>query len=336
MINSIGAANPATVGSVAKGLGLAIEETIKAVYRAPVILASKLERAVAEQLDMMLSGLGFETSIASDAELNPLPNPLYDVVLRLEKPEAIFEVAEQLGFFCGIGQAEAIRLITVPPGIILGGVSQATVDALAKRLKGLGTKLIQSRPQKARYDLFSHGLPETMARMLRSELKLEAGMVAGQADSIFANDLDYAEANRLWRKYGRSGHVTIIDRDFQCFDIILEEMGDGQEAEQADLLHRLFGIPEDIIPSLRGESEIILAGNRGYGEFEDVIAEMARNNIWARADLSTFAQRSVLISGMSEKMRPRYWAASALMPPLSVCRCSPPISRSKWPVQLKP
>jgi len=294
MINSIGTATPAHVGSVAKGLGLAIEDTIKAVYRAPIILASKLELAAAEKLKGMLVSLGFEISIHDDAQAKPAPNPLFDVVLRLGKPEMFFEVSKQLSEFCGTSLAEIQKLVATPPGLVLGGVSEATIDALNKRLDGLGTILIKSRPQKARYDLFSHGLPDTLAQRLRSELKIQGAEASG---SIFATDIDYAEANGLWRKYGRTGNVTIVDRLFQNFDIVLEDIEDrGDAVKQAALLENLFGIPSDLFQKLAGAGEVILASCRSYGQFEQEIEELAQIGIWARVDLMTFAQRAVSIS----------------------------------------
>ena len=81
VINSIGSASPNEVGAVAKGLGLSAEETIKSVYRAPVILAEKLEKTVASQLTGMLAKLGFDSSVSNDAGVHLAPKALFDVVM---------------------------------------------------------------------------------------------------------------------------------------------------------------------------------------------------------------------------------------------------------------
>lgn len=295
VIDSIGSASPTDVGAVAKGLGLAAEETVKAVYRAPVVLADKLERAVAKQLTGLLAKLGFASSIAEQAELKLPPAALFDIVVRVEQPEHTLAVAEVVALFCGTDLAEAMRLLFTPPGLVLGGVSQASVDALEARVDGLGARVIASRPHKASYDLFAHGLPDALARRLRGEL----GQRGAEGEGVFAGELPYAEANRLWRTYGRSGHVAIVDRAFQHFDIVLEAIADGaDEAAQQALLQELYGIPPAAYPRLVAAGEVVLGENRTYERMATDIGALAEVGLFARAELATFAQRAVSIDGI--------------------------------------
>lgn len=295
VIDSIGSASPSDVGAVAKGLGLSAEETVKAVYRAPVVLAEKLERAVAGQLSGLLGKLGFESSIAEQASVRLPPPALYDIVVQVERPEHTIAVAEGVALFCGVDLGEAMRLLFTPPGLVLGGVSQASADALGDRLDGLGARVIASRPHKASYDLFAHGLPDALAQRLRGEL----GRQDDAGEGIFAGELDYAEANRLWRTYGRSGHVAIVDRAFQHFDIVLEGFAEaGDDHARQALLADLYGIPASAYARLATAGEVVLGENCSYERIAHDIAALAELGIRARAELATFAQRRVVADAL--------------------------------------
>lgn len=294
IIESVGSATPGLVGSVAKGLGLAVDETVKAVYRAPFILASKLDAIVAEQVRHFLTNLGFSTLVTEDRKAVVRPALLYDVTLQLSDTTEIQSIAERVSSFCGITAAQALDLIFAPPGLLLGGVSDATVRALQARLDGLNVSLLKSRPADARFDLFASGLSAQMTARLCRELAVDANETNGQ---VFAPDLTYAEANRIWRMFGRSGNVLLVDRQFQQFDIVLEAVHpDGNRSAQIDIFSSLFGIPADIVPMLMEAGEVVLGTGRRYGAFEAEIQALAQVGIRARADLATFAQSALEIA----------------------------------------
>ncbi|MES2442992.1 MAG: hypothetical protein V4574_09185 [Pseudomonadota bacterium] len=291
MIDSIGTASLRNAVAVAHGLRLAVDEAVRAIYRAPAVLTVAPTRAVADKLCTFLRDLGFEASVgeavAAPAGLRPIE--LLDVALHLRDPLKTFDAAAAIAEFCGIGEAAALKLVTEPPSIVLGGVSRATVDALAHRLEGLDAELIASNPETAHFDLFAAGLPATVHARLCREL-IAAGQAVPEAAGVVATGLPHGFADALWRKYGRTGAVRMVDRAFLRFDLVLDGLSPGfaASAEQAETLDTLFGVPAEMLGTLIAEAPVTLACDLRYGEFEPLLAQLAEVGLAARATLSTF------------------------------------------------
>lgn len=290
VIDSIGTASPGQAIAIARGLNLAVEETIRAIYRAPAVLAPAVDRAVAERLCGLLRDLGFEASIAHSDDLPPLQvQPLFDAALHIRDPLATPAIADIIAEFCGIDSAAAFKLVTNPPALVLGGVSAATIRALESRLAAHDVEVTASPPAAARFDLFAAGLPATVAARLRGELA-QAGHAVPPTDGIVATGLERDFADMLWRKYGRSGTVRIVDQAFLRFDLVLDgvEPGAARDPAQSEALHALFGIPADLFDDLLAAAPVTLASDLRYGEFDAPLARLAGCGLSARAVLATF------------------------------------------------
>ena len=290
VIDSIGTASPDQAVAVARGLGLSPDQTLRAIYRAPVVLASALSVSAARKLCDLLSSLGFQTRLTEGTAVNALPEPvLLDVALHVEEPIQTLLVAAELAKFCGVEVADALRLITDPPGIVLGGVTQASVDALHRRVANMGATLTASNPLTAQFDLFATGLPATVTAQLRRELA-EAERDLLEGDTLIATGLPHPLADRLWRKYGRSGSVRMIDQAFLRFDLVLDGLLPGKTVRDshAELLVNMFGMPPELFDTVMAELPITLATNLAYGSFEESLAKLAAAGLSARAVLATF------------------------------------------------
>ena len=302
IIDSIGTASPGKAIAIARGLNLAVDETIRAIYRAPAVLAPAVNDQVAEGLCGVLRELGFEASIAQTDELPaPAVHPLFDAALHIGDALATPAIAEVIADFCGIASDAALKLVTEPPAIVLGGVSAATVAALELRLAAYDVAVIASEPAVARFDLFAAGLPATVAARLRGELA-GAGHAVPPGEGIVATGLERGFADGLWRKYGRSGTVRIVDQAFLRFDLVLDGLEPGAVCDpaQADALNTLFGIPADLLPDLLAAAPATLACDLRYGEFDAQLARLAGCGLAARAVLSTFRPVALEIAAATD------------------------------------
>lgn len=302
VIDSIGTASPGKAIAIARGLNLAVDETIRAIYRAPAVLAPAIDDRVAEGLCEVLRELGFEASISQADELPaPTTQPLFDAALHIGDPLATAAVAEIVADFCGIASDAAFKLVTEPPAIVLGGVSAATVAALELRLAEHDVVVIASEPAVARFDLFAAGLPATVAARLLGELD-RAGHAVPPGEGIVATGLERGFADGLWRKYGRSGTVRIVDQAFLRFDLVLDglEPGASREHAQAEALTALFGIPADLLDDLLAAAPATLASDLGYGEFDAALARLSACGLSARAELATFRPVALEIAAATD------------------------------------
>lgn len=301
-IDSIGTASPGKAIAIARGLNLAVDETIRAIYRAPAVLAPTVNDQVAEGLCGVLRELGFEASISQADDLPaPVTQPLFDAALHIGDPLATPAIAEIVADFCGIASDAALKLVTEPPAIVLGGVSVATVAALEQRLATYDVAVIASEPAAARFDLFAAGLPATVAARLRGELS-RAGHAVPPGEGIVATGLERGFADELWRKYGRSGTVRIVDRAFLRFDLVLDglEPGAVRDPAQAEALDALFGIPADLFGDLLAATPVTLASDLRYGEFDAPLARLGACGLAARAALATFRPVALEIAAASD------------------------------------
>lgn len=153
VFHSIGGAVPGNAAAIAIGLGVPVTPVMEALYRAPSVLVDGLSAEIGDRMRALLSEMGCRVTL--NPMTAPLPNPvaLHDVALHVTDTARYGEIIAALAEFLGTPSEDAGRLVATPPGIVLGGVSRATIDALAARL-GEGADLVASEPAKALYDLF--------------------------------------------------------------------------------------------------------------------------------------------------------------------------------------
>lgn len=320
VVTSIGTADPQSAVSIARGLNLNVADTVRALYRAPAVIASSLTDAVAGALCSLLKALGFEADIRSgdpDGDLaaaRPVApagsvdvaaaGDLLDVAVHVSDPARFDAVCAAVARFCGVPEDEAARLLMVPPGIVLGSVSQATADALLARLDGLGASVAAAVPEQSRFMLLAAPLPPATLARLRAELAaLGRELPAGSA--IVASDLTHAEAARLWAGLGRTGQVRMVNTAFLRFDLLLEGLspGAGWTDAQAAALERLFGVPVGLFDAVREALPVRLAEAVDTAALEAAMDGLAELGLRTRADLAGFTALAVTVQAAPD------WAA---------------------------
>ena len=321
VVTSIGTADPQSAVSIARGLNLNVSDTVRALYRAPAVIASSLTDAVADALCSLLKGLGFEADVRSgdpDAVLAaaravapagavdvPAAGALLDVAVHVTDPARFEAVCATVARFCGVPPDEAARLLMAPPGIVLGSVSQATADALQARLAGLGASVAAAVPEQSRFMLLAAPLPPATAARLRAELAA-LGRDVPAGSTIVASDLTHAEAARLWSGLGRTGQVRMVNTAFLRFDLLLEGLspGAGWNATQAGALERLFGVPAGLFEAIQGALPVRLAEAVDSAALEAAMDELADLGLRTRADLAGFMPLAVTVQAAPD------WAAA--------------------------
>jgi hypothetical protein len=288
VVKSIGSARPRIVVAIAHGLAIPIDQALRAIYRAPAVLVRDIEPALADRLTALLADSGLETEITGP-EADPAPSMLFDVALHLLEPASVSGVAEAVADFCACDTARALSLMTTPPGVILGSVGAATVEALRGRLPAGAAELIVSNPLTARYVLIHSGQSPTVRSQLGDALAAR-GLQESAAGDLLCTDLGHSDAEELWAVYGRTGAVRIVNRDFLRFEIWLEGIleGVGSRATRAETLTACAGIPTDRTEALIARAPFVLEDGIGYGRLESSMATYADAGLRVRAELTTF------------------------------------------------
>ncbi|TVQ68047.1 MAG: hypothetical protein EA373_11520 [Oceanospirillales bacterium] len=216
-ITSIGEASALAAKVIAEGLGSPADRVAEKLYRAPSILADSLSLEVCERLAEMIRGLGIEANVESSQAPPPPPNELFDICVHLTDIAQLPKVSEDLALFLGMDTSTMISLLITPPAMVIGGVSDATYQAIKSRLNFPGVHVIASRPTTAKYDIYLESLTSQQLHPFKRFLqRLKLTMT----DSVLA-DLDYDTAQSIWKQFGHCLPMQVINQAFYRYDLCL-------------------------------------------------------------------------------------------------------------------
>ncbi|GGB86564.1 hypothetical protein GCM10011352_10570 [Marinobacterium zhoushanense] len=294
VVCSIGQATPASAKSIALGLGVPVQRVLDALYRAPAILVDNIPFDTAQQMQDLLDTLGYDTRVEHCQQPSAVQAECFDIAAYITDEQHYDRIVAELARFLGTDESEASRLLTTPPGIVIGNVTQATLDALTGRL-GEGVELIASNPATALYDLFLAVDSADQARRTCQELRRRGySLIADQGCVLI--DMSKPEADRLWSSFQRANTLRVINQDFLRFDLVLTEPGSGLSDAAHRVLSELAGIPDHIIPRLFEATPVTLVEALPKGQLERFMLAFSEAGLSVRADLISFMHLGLKIT----------------------------------------
>lgn len=284
VFHSIGGAVPGNAAAIAIGLGVPVTPVMEALYRAPSVLVDGLSAEIGDRMRALLSEMGCRVTL--DPMTAPLPNPvaLHDVALHVTDTARYGEIIAALAEFLGTPSEDAGRLVATPPGIVLGGVSRATIDALAARL-GEGADLVASEPAKALYDLFLGPCDAVIRSRLFGDLR-RAGFAPLADAGCILTGLTKAQADTVWATHGRVRDLRLVNRDFLRFDLVLTGGAPSPAALRA--LTETAGVPPHVAPRLFDGGEITVMEAVPHAGMAPAMERLTAAGLEIRADMITF------------------------------------------------
>lgn len=296
VIKSIGTAAPQDAAPIAIGLGVPVQRVLEAFYQAPTVLVDGLSAEMAGHMAGLLEQIGCLVDDVPEAYGDVAVPELFDVAVHVSETARYPQITSELATFLGATEEQAARLLTTPPGIVLGSVSLATIEALKARL-GQGVDMINSRPDVAVYDVFLAECEDHVRLRLFADLRTRG--FAPQADEgcILAG-LTKEEADRLWSAHKASGVLCVVNRAFLRFDIVMT--GGLDTPTSRDALKRVAGIPERILPRLFDAMPIAVIEALPEAELASALEAMTAAGLELRADLITFLHLGLEITGTSD------------------------------------
>jgi hypothetical protein len=296
-ILSIGTGSLRTAAAVAQGLGVPVEVAVQAIYRAPATLVHGVDPALARRLCALLSEAGLH--VATAAAGTPVQaGPQLDVAVWFTDPRAIPATASALHRLAGIDEAAALAMLLTPPGVVLGGVSAATVEALRTALPQ-GVELTTSVIAQARFQLLLTDTAAIVERGVMEDLASH-GITPLARTGIVAADLDHATAQSIWQRFSRTGAVQMVNQDFLRFAVVIDAPASWTPAQAAVLAARA-GVPGDALSSLAGVRAVTLESGLPLAAATEALAAYAETGLTARAELTTFRHYSLEITGAQDR-----------------------------------
>lgn len=289
VVNSIGEAGLAASAAIAKGLGIPASTLVARLYRAPAILVEGIEQQVANQVSKLLCDIGYQSEVQDISLPAPARSQLYDVAVYVHDAEAFLPTVKLLSQFIGITETNVSSMLMTPPGIVLGSVSQATVEVLRSQLND-GVSIIASITDQALYEIFLGGGVDIAKRRVLSDIR-DANISLIAEEGLVASGVDHETAQALWRRHQASGMMRVVNRDFLRFDLVctgIEKGSNKASIEQIELLNTLVGIPEEMVPEVLDALPLTLLDAVPNAELEQKMMMLEQVGLQMQADLISF------------------------------------------------
>lgn len=296
VIRSVGTAAAGVVSALRQALPFSEERLAACIYRAPAELLGHLDQTTAEALAQALMTMGLEAETLGPSETFTPGGPDYDVALAIQGTDRLLEATREIATFLGVPFMQARQILCACPTELIGKVSANTVAAIRRRLERLGIAVDVSRREGAVFDLFVGECPPPQQAEVQRCLR-EAGVPTG--DSGEAGDaprprvlagLREPEAKACYERLkGCDAPIRIVNRDFQRFDVRLEEARDTPA--MVEFLMESTGMPEAVAKKVPARTPIVIHHNLPYRETQEALARIA--GLGGRASAHLLALKNV-------------------------------------------
>ncbi|WP_187410909.1 pectate lyase [Saccharophagus sp. K07] len=299
LIQSVGTATLTSAAAVAKGLGISAAEVINCLYRAPAVLVDKVEQKIAEQLSRLLTDIGYEVTVIDDTSAIPKNNELFDVALYLKDASQLPEATRKLSKFIGMSEEEASKMLLQPPGMALGSVSEATVNAF-REFMGDTVDMIAAPQADARYDVFLGECPTIVQKRLLEDLTA-AGIPLSANSGLIATGVERSAIDPIWQRHKTNGALRIIQQDFLRFDVVLQQAPNAPLSnEQRRVLEDIVEIPQDIADEVVASAPVTLLESIPSREVPCILEALAQAQLTVAAELITFQALGLKITACAQ------------------------------------
>ena len=290
VVRSVGTAGAGIVGALRHALPLPEEYLAACVYQAPAALIGPIDDGVARSVAEALARVGLVVDVLGVDEPFTPGGPDYDVALGIGQFERLVDVAQEIAAFLGVTPERAREMLCACPAELIGKVSANTVDAIRQRFEPLGVSVHASRRASAVFDIFcpdSHR-GEACRIVRETSLLREHADPPTQFAGCIAGGLDRQTAESVWQRV-RSASIPlrILNRDFQRFDVRLEEAADTPETMA--FLVESASMPERIARRIPGRTPIFTHHDVPRQEALDLLDRISR--LRARATAHVLAMQ---------------------------------------------
>jgi hypothetical protein len=300
VVTSIGAAGPVAAAAVARGLGVSVAQAVACFYRAPSVLAEGVAAETAEAIVRLLRDIGFAAHAAPQEAAAPPPARLFDVALHIAEPRAVHAAADALAAFVGATRDAALEMILVPPGLALGAVSAATVEAFRARLPA-GVEAVAARPEDSTYGLFLLDGPAVVRARLMLDLA-PLGVAPDAAPGLIATGVAHDTVQRLWRRHQAGGMLRAVNAAFLRYDVVATGLAGADPADPAlaETLAALTGMPAELAPRALAELPLTMIEGAPHDAVAGHLAALAALGLDAHAELTTFQRLGIEVTAAAD------------------------------------
>ena len=292
---SIGTASAISAKAIADGLQTSSDKVAEKLYRAPAVLVDNLSVQASESLAELIQNLGIDVRIEPSDAPPPPPNELFDISIHFNDIESLPKVAYQLSAFLGTDTATIVQLLLTPPAIVLGNVSQATLQALSTRLDEPGVELIASRPTKALYSVIVRDLEKPQLQELHQFVS-RMGLSLSNLQDFGITSIDYQTAQTIWKHFGHRMPIQIVNQDFYRYDIKLETLPETNQLHAVEYLENQIGIQTSDYDAIEPHLPLVIQEGVSQESMQEIKANFEKHHIDISCHNITFQRLHICIT----------------------------------------
>lgn len=288
LVRSIGDADAGVISALRRLRAGSDTELAQLLYRAPSELLRGLDRETGTKLVKVLRETGIDVDLVPPSETYEPGSAAYEVALVIKRPDRMLDVIRETVRVLGVDVETATKLVCANPAVLIGRVSQATVEALRRRYEALGVELDVSRSVDAEFDLAVDASDFATRKRLERLLADEQIPVAvSDAGQFLATGLKTSAAERIWKKLRDADvRVQILNRDFQRFDVRMESApgapgspgspgtNDPRRRDLLDWMIATIGMPARSAERALAHTPFILVENISGGEMVTLLHQI--------------------------------------------------------------
>ena len=238
-INSIGSALPASSALLADALSCSPELISRAVYTAPSQLFSSLDFKTAEKAHDVLSKLGFDVEITRGKSEKEEEKRLFDIAVYLSSPLDLTKVVKELSVFLGLHESQVQNMLMAFPPLVLGHVSQSTVDAISNRIPQ--AQVFAYNPNEGHY--YSR-LINVKKENVTNDSSIQCHQIG---DDVFIEGLSFEQTKRFWRQF--NSKCQVLHHSLLRAELVALKI-DRSESKAIDYLINRVGMPEAFVNAI--------------------------------------------------------------------------------------
>lgn len=317
IVRSIGTAGVALARSLRHVLPFSDADIAALLFQAPSEILSGLDQPRAEAMAGLLRETGLDCAVLDTGESVNEGRGDYEVALAVRDVERMPALLVEVVRLLGVDAATARSIVCRAPALLLGGISEATVNALRARFDALGADIDASRPAEARFDAFLGECPATVRERALERLRAAIGTfelstpaasgASGSAGSgptgsrptlgsssgpVAVFGLDHATADRVWRELRQSNvPVHVVNRDFARYDVVLQAAPDTDGVRRH--LTTRAGIPAGVVSRVLANLPVVVHRALPHADLEAVLAELTQAGARAVAEPLAFQRFAV-------------------------------------------
>lgn len=319
VLTSIGRAGAPIVGALKKIFETSEQLLAARLFQAPSVLFDHVPRELADPAVVALNNAGLQCEVRNVDEPFTPGGADHEVALVVHDQARMGAVLQAVMDLLGVDAAEARQIVCASPTVLMGRISAATAEVIARRFAVLGAEVDTSRPAEARYDLFLGDAPplqrQRVAALLAAHDIAPLTDEDGAPQVLAAAGLPFGAAERLWAALRRANLPgVLVNRDFERFDLVLEAAPDDPQV--AALLVETAGMPARVVPRVLSRLPLVTHQNIRFADLSRLLEQIAALGGRARGHLLAFQTFSLTIEsvGSSEASQHLLRALAGLHP----------------------